>query len=110
MNFIHGEVTSPGLVSIGENTLKCNTENIPEKSNVRVTVRPEDILCHTESIESPNTLEVKVKSLEFLGSFYRLFISGPTGFEELMADLSIKQIHEHNITPESTIWFSSSST
>ena len=103
MNFIHGEVTSPGLVSIGENTLKCNTENIPEKSNVRVTVRPEDILCYSESIESPNTLEVQVKSLESLGSFYRLFISGPSGFEELVADLSIKQVHEKIITPESTL-------
>tara|TARA_B100000579_G_C22842396_1_gene862348 strand:- start:500 stop:1582 length:1083 start_codon:yes stop_codon:yes gene_type:complete len=103
MNFIFGEVTSPGIVKIGDNTLKCNTENIPEKNNVRVTIRPEDILCHSELIESPNTLEVKVKSLEFLGSFYRLFIFGPNGFGKLMADLSIKQVHEQNITPESKL-------
>ena len=103
MNFFAGEITSPGIVRIGENNLKCNTENIPENSNVSITVRPEDILCHSEFIGSPNILEVKVKSLEFLGSFYRLFILGPNGFGKLMADLSIKQVHEQNITPESTL-------
>ena len=59
MNFLQGEVTNSGKVLIGENILDCETANIPEGSKVRVTVRPEDILCSAEDKNAANTFLVK---------------------------------------------------
>jgi len=103
MNFLQGEVTNSGKVLIGEHILDCETENIPEGSKVRVTVRPEDILCSADDKNAVNSFSVKVESVEFLGSFCRLILSGQEGFGELMTDLSTQQVHELNVTPETTL-------
>ena len=103
MNFLQGEVTTSGKVLIGGNILDCETANIPEGSKVRVTVRPEDILCSADVKKTANSFSVKVDSLEFLGSFCRLILSGPEGFGKLMTDLSTQQVHELNVTPETNL-------
>ena len=105
MNFIKGEVTSSETVSIGKETLDCNTANIPSGSKVRVTVRPEDIQCKERSAKrkNANSFLFKVESLEFLGSFCRLIMSGPESFGKLKADLSTQQFHELNVTTDSTL-------
>ena len=103
MNFLQGEVTNSGKVLIGENILDCETENIPEGSKVRVTVRPEDILCSADDKNAANSFSLKVESVEFLGSFCRLILSGQEGFGKLMTDLSTQQVHELNVTPETTL-------
>ena len=103
MNFLQGEVTNSGKVLIGENTIDCQTANITEGSNVQVTVRPEDILCSADDENAANSFSVKVESVEFLGSFCRLILSAPDGFGKLMTDLSTQQVHELNVTPETTL-------
>ena len=103
MNFLHGEVIKSGKVLIGEDTLECETANIPEGSKVRVTVRPEDILCSVDDKNVANSFSVKVDSVEFLGSFCRLILSGREGFGKLMSDLSTQQVHELKVNPESTL-------
>ena len=106
MNFMQGEIFS-GKVRIGENTFSCETANIQDGRKVRLTVRPEDILCRADSAvdqaESVNSFAVKVESLEFLGSFCRLILSGPEGFGKLKADLSTHQVHELKVTQDSRL-------
>ncbi len=107
MNFMYGEISSSGTVRIGNNSIECETLNIPEGRKVRLTVRPEDILCRADSASdqsvSANSFSVKVESLEFLGSFCRLILSGPEGFGKLKADLSTQQVHKLKVTPEVTL-------
>ena len=107
MNFIQGEIISSGTVHIGDSSLNCETANIPEGGKVRLTVRPEDILCHADAksdqSSSENSFTVKVESLEFLGSFCRLILRGPEGFGKLKADLSTQHVHKLNVTPEVTL-------
>ena len=103
MNFLQGEVTTSGKVLIGENTLDCKTANISVGSKVQITVRPEDILCSADSKKAANSFPVKVESLEFLGSFCRLILSGQDGFGKLITDLSTQQVHELNVSPETTL-------
>jgi iron(III) transport system ATP-binding protein len=107
MNFMQGEITSSGTVRIGENSINCETANIPEGRKVSLTVRPEDILCHADAksdqSSSENSFSVKVESLEFLGSFCRLILRGPEGFGKLKADLSTQHVHKLNVTPEVTL-------
>ena len=103
MNFLHGEVSTSGKVLIGENTLNCETTNISVGSKVQVTVRPEDILCSKDAKKTANSFPVKVESLEFLGSFCRLILSGQDGFGKLITDLSTQQVHELNVSPKTTL-------
>ena len=107
MNFMQGEITSSGTVRIGENSINCETTNLQVGRKVRLTVRPEDILCRAVSavgqVESVNSFAVKVDSLEFLGSFCRLILSGPEGFGKLKADLSTHQVHELKVTQDSRL-------
>ena len=103
MKLLHGEVTNSGKMLIGENVIEGETVNISECSKVRVTGRPEDIICSAEDKIAANSFSVKVESVEFLGSFCRLILSGPDSFGELMTDLSSQQVHELNVTPETTL-------
>ena len=107
MNFMQGEITSSGTVRIGENSINCETTNLQVGRKVRLTVHPEDILCSADSAsdqaESVNSFAVKVDSLEFLGSFCRLILSGPEGFGKLKADISTHQVHELKVTQDSRL-------
>ena len=107
MNFMQGEIFSNGTVRIGENSINCETGNNQDGHKVRLTVRPEDILCRADSTSdqsvSLNSFAVKVESLEFLGSFCRLILSGPEGFGKLKADLSTQQVHELRVTQGSSL-------
>ena len=65
-----------------------------------MTVRPEDLRCHTKTVDLPNGLPVHVDTLEFLGSFCRLKLKGPEGFSTLRADLSLQQVQQLKAAPE----------
>ena len=107
MNFMQGEITSSGNVRIGENFINCETTNIQDGSKVRLTVRPEDILCSADSVSDKalgeNSFLLQVESVEFLGSFCRLILSGPEAFGKLKADLSTQQVHELKATQNSRL-------
>jgi iron(III) transport system ATP-binding protein len=107
MNFMHGEITSSGTVRIGENSINCETRDIQDGRKVRLTVRPEDILCSADSVSNQalreNSFLLQVESVEFLGSFCRLILSGPEGFRKLKVDLSTQQVHELKVTQNSRL-------
>lgn len=73
---------------------------------IRLIVKPLDSSSADSASDqsvSANSFSVKVESLEFLGSFCRLILSGPEGFGKLKADLSTQQVHKLKVTPEVTL-------
>ena len=100
MNFMEAEVVASGTIRVGETSLSCDTTNVSSGEKVRMTVRPEDLRCHTKTEDLPNGLPVHVDTLEFLGSFCRLKLKGPEGFNTLRADLSLQQVHQLKAAPD----------
>ena len=107
MNFINGKIISDGKVLVGENSLDCATEKVSIGKKVRLTIRPEEIICRPFSSPAKsldvNAFLFKVESLEFLGSFCRLILSGPEGFGNLKVDLSSQQVQKLNLTQQSKL-------
>ncbi|HIP23952.1 MAG TPA: putative 2-aminoethylphosphonate ABC transporter ATP-binding protein [Rhodobacteraceae bacterium] len=88
MNQMPAEATED-FVEIGNVKLRCDNNALSGK--VVVTIRPEDVLPVEDAGE--NTLEAKINSMEFLGSFYRAELSNPDmGQAEISADFSINAV------------------
>jgi len=107
MNFFYGKIFSDGKVLVGKNSLDCATEKIPEGKKVCLTMRPEEIICHPVSNSTKslnvNSFLFKVESIEFLGSFCRLIMSGPEGFEDLKVDISSQQVQKLKLSQRSKL-------
>lgn len=90
MNFVNGSVTSDGHVSLGGKDIKCDTNGFKSGDNVRVSIRPEDIVAIEDGKHEDNGIKVDIKEMEFLGSFFRTELSGgPLGDSTVEADFSI---------------------
>ena len=106
MNFLNGEITSFGEVLVGEFQLNCETGKIPVGQKVHLTLRPEEIICNVNSSKKnleKNSFSVNIDTLEFLGSFCRIVLSGPDGFGKLKADLSTQQVQKLKLKPQTKI-------
>ena len=98
MNFMSGEVAAEGAVKVGGTTLECETDGIAPGSSVTVAIRPEDINAQDIAEDDGNTVEVEIKHMEFLGSFYRADLGGPAfGDQEIRADFSINLVRRKNV-------------
>ncbi len=100
MNQMAGEVVSPNSVKVGQMTLACSPHEFDKGVNVVAAIRPEDIVPHGSGARSPgakgiaetqnNTFDVSIKSMEFLGSFWRAELVGEKlGDGHLSANFSI---------------------
>ena len=88
MNQIPAEV-SGCVVKIGNIELRCDNNEISGKAVV--TIRPEDVL--PVEAQGENTLKAAIKSMEFLGSFFRAELTNPDlGNAVLSADFSINAV------------------
>ena len=72
MSFLDAIVTGPGRVRLGELELACDGRAgfIPG-SRVRLGLRPEEIRVRGVGDADPNAVRVRVRDVEFLGSFCR---------------------------------------
>ncbi len=100
MNQIEGVAGSSSFAKIGDIKLSCQPHEFAAGENVTVTIRPEDIIPHGVGVRSSdakstiaepdNTLDMKIASMEFLGSFWRAELSGEKlGAAHLNANFSI---------------------
>ncbi len=100
MNQIKGVAGSSSVAKIGEIGLACQPHEFAAGENVTITIRPEDIIPHGVGARSSsaegtiaepdNTLDVKIASMEFLGSFWRAELSSEKlGAAHLNANFSI---------------------
>ncbi len=98
MNFIPGTVVKPGHVEIGQALLHCETEGFNSGDTVSVAIRPEDINAQDMSDSDSNIVEAEIKSMEFLGSFYRATLGGPAfGDSEVHADFSVNLVRRKTV-------------
>ena len=90
MNFLPAIVLSNSTVQVGDIILTCDTANLPVRSSVTITIRPEDINARNVTDSESNILQVEVLHLEFLGSFVRAkLVCGDIKGITLRADFSI---------------------
>lgn len=88
-------------IKIGNVKLECDNNELSGK--VIVTIRPEDVL--PVEADGANTLQATIKSMEFLGSFYRAELSNPElGDVELSADFSINAVRRLGLKEGSSLF------
>jgi len=102
MNQIPAICNSVGSVSINAVNLPAATKGFSRGQSVIAAIRPEDIL----PLDKPEggALEVTIRSMEFLGSFFRASLVCPKlGNIEMMADFSINAARRLELSIGSTI-------
>jgi iron(III) transport system ATP-binding protein len=93
MNFVAGAVVRPGAVRCGALELACEADGFPPGTPVTVAVRPEDILVHGVPGGEENAVDARVKTLVFLGSFFRAeLVAEAMGDIRLRADLPVELV------------------
>ncbi|WP_310621252.1 putative 2-aminoethylphosphonate ABC transporter ATP-binding protein [Flexibacterium corallicola] len=103
MNFWSGSVESdvPGLsghVRIGTQRLRTNSndKSFLAGSQVTVCIRPEDVQMRGVKADTPNSVRVSVKDIEFLGSFCRISMTAEGfGSKPLICDVSMNLMRDH---------------
>jgi iron(III) transport system ATP-binding protein len=100
MNFLPAVAVGNGNVRLAGVDLATGTaaDGLAEGTAVTVCVRPEDIATRGIGATTPNTIEVKVTDIEFLGSFYRAELS-PKGERDMViqSDFSINLVNDIGI-------------
>ena len=99
MNFLPARACSTG-VTLGGVSLRCR-HDASEGEALTVAVRPEDLILDAAPGSHANLWQVRVVSLEFLGSFVRATLSfgDGDGAIELLADVSINLVRRTGLAP-----------
>ncbi len=106
MNQINGRAITDNRVIVGENIFSTCQHNFEAESPVVAAIRPEDIVPVEERESSPedNILDMTVRDMEFLGSFWRVSMSNTLlGKVSLNADMSVNAIQRLNVSIGSII-------
>jgi len=76
MNSLAAEQVAGGRLRVGSVDLTVeNCPNLPASSRVNVCLRPEDVQVRGIQTAQPNSLQVRIEAMEFLGSFCRAELS-----------------------------------
>jgi len=76
MNSLSAEQVAGGRLRVGSVDLAVeNCPNLPTGSRVNVCLRPEDVQVRGIQTAQPNSLQVRIEAMEFLGSFCRAELS-----------------------------------
>ncbi|NQW00246.1 MAG: ATP-binding cassette domain-containing protein, partial [Rhodospirillales bacterium] len=98
MNFIPGVVAEAGSVTVGESGFRCNTSDFSKGDAITVAIRPEDINAQDIVGDDSNVVEAEIRNLEFMGSFYRANLVGPTfGDGNVHADFSVNLVRRKSV-------------
>ena len=104
MNFLDGRLTGSGRTLVGNVELACNGTYRDGDAAVTLAIRPEDILLRDIRGDEENALNVKVRDLEFLGSFVRARLDAEAlDGKTLEADLSINLMRARELSPGQTL-------
>ena len=108
MNKVPGQATSENAVAVGGVRLATRRYDWKPDEPVIVTIRPEDIVPHSQCaslLDAPETSEhgensfaAVVEDMEFLGSFWRVSLSNDTlGEARLTADMSVNAVRRLDV-------------
>ncbi len=105
MNFLAGTAGANGGVRLGDIDLATTNgpggimEGVEDGDAVTVCIRPEDVATRGVTPDTANAIPAVIKTLEFLGSFYRATLRArDTGKTAIRADFSINLVRDLEIT------------
>ncbi len=108
MNFIPAVISNSNKVKCNNIEINCNTGDFKENEPVQIAIRPEDIQIKKESPDD-NILSAKIKEIEFLGSFQRVYFESKNISDDLiMVDISSSNVRKTklNVNQEINLYFS----
>ena len=89
MSFFEGKLTAPGHLSLAGIDLACaDDRGLSPGARVTVGLRPEEVRVRNVDPDQPNTLQVRVEDLEYLGAFCRARLVTEQGGTVILADFS----------------------
>jgi iron(III) transport system ATP-binding protein len=98
-NFLPAVVLDAGTVRLGGLDLACALDLSPGPGHpVTLAVRPEDVVVRNVAPGTPNSAEVRVTDIEFLGSFCRVGLAPAGNAPSLLADFSINVVRDLGIS------------
>jgi iron(III) transport system ATP-binding protein len=97
-NFLRAKLLLPGkIVSGGVEIAAATPGNLNPGADLRVCVRPEDVMVRGVSDSTPNRVDVTVEELVFMGAFSRARLAGPNGMS-ISADFSANLLRDHALS------------
>jgi len=94
-NFLPAVVLGAGHVRFGKLDLACGLDRSPGPGQpVTLAIRPEDVVVRNVIPGAPNSTEVRVSDIEFLGSFCRVGLTLDDDTPALVADFSINVVRD----------------
>jgi iron(III) transport system ATP-binding protein len=76
MNFMPAVLVRAGTVRLGGLDLVCDIDGLPDGAHLTIAIRPEDIRVQGVTGSEENAVQVHIKAMEFLGSFFRVDLAG----------------------------------
>jgi iron(III) transport system ATP-binding protein len=95
------DVTGPTEVKLGAASFACRSHGLPLNSEAILALRPEDVipLESAESATAINAYPVTVRDMEFLGSFWKAWLTSDAfGAAEIDCHFSINAVRRLGIT------------
>jgi iron(III) transport system ATP-binding protein len=95
---------SDGQLRFGSMCLPCTASDPKTSSEVRVYLRPEDVLARPIAPGDDHVFEARIEKIEFLGSFCHVHVSSPAlGSHKLTVYLSLNFLSEQSLQVGSTV-------
>jgi iron(III) transport system ATP-binding protein len=95
---------SDGQLRFGSMCLPCTASDPKTSSEVRVYLRPEDVLARPIAPGDDHVFEARIEKIEFLGSFCHVHVSSPAlGSHKLTVYLSLNFLSEQSLQVGSTM-------
>ncbi|MBI1243934.1 MAG: putative 2-aminoethylphosphonate ABC transporter ATP-binding protein [Alphaproteobacteria bacterium] len=96
-NFLKAKMLAPGRIVSGGVEIDAPTpDGANPGSDLRICVRPEDVMVRGVGDGTPNRVDVTVEELVFMGAFSRARLAGPGGMS-ISADFSANLLRDHSI-------------
>jgi len=97
-NFVPGTVVENRRVKAGDMLLECATDGVAVGTRIVMAIRTEDINAQDVREGDANVVDVSVRHLEFLGSFYRAYLDCPAfSGHEVNADFSVNLVRRKGV-------------
>ncbi len=96
MNQLQATSDARGQLTVGALNLHCDTDQWPDETtggDLVAAIRPEDIIPMSDSSNLANHLDVSIRDMAFMGSFWRSRLENDAlGGNDLIADFSINAV------------------
>ena len=104
MSFFEGKLTAPGQLTLAGINLACaDDRGLTPGSRVTVGLRPEEVRVRNLDPDQPNTMQVRVDDLEYLGAFCRARLVTETGGAVILADFSANLMRDMAVSLNQTL-------